>query len=390
MTEDSTHKKKSVRIPCAKIVHEYTMATLQRLGNLRCTDVYRSMKKCGGIVLPNQSKAVADIEKLLMCVDAFIPSVPMTIEDVEKSKQFVSLWKRNLQHIRKQIMGTCKPVYLQTEVARVLKERQSKVKFREVMLEWYLSRFGGSDATPEKIADAVIAYDATDWSKVKPLAKGKKGYNIRLDIDTDEEKNLARKYIQWIYKIEAEDIPATLLDDLQNDMMVVKEFEAWRDGEPMDYEYKNTYKEFISRLRTAPVAEKSDGEPEIPKDITTAQQQVSSDRKQTLPADEDPGEEPESFTPEEVDDMHDNPYKDNHAKLLKFLNEKAKSGMGYLSFNIQEERNVKYIRDFASRPDFELVYNTLVSNSRRPGIGAGDIMNYIRDVAIRNITEWRG
>ena len=255
MTEDSTHKKKSVRIPCAKIVHEYTMATLQRLGNLRCTDVYRSMKKCGGIVLPNQSKAVADIEKLLMCVDAFIPSVPMTIEDVEKSKQFVSLWKRNLQHIRKQIMGTCKPVYLQTEVARVLKERQSKVKFREVMLEWYLSRFGGSDATPEKIADAVIAYDATDWSKVKPLAKGKKGYNIRLDIDTDEEKNLARKYIQWIYKIEAEDIPATLLDDLQNDMMVVKEFEAWRDGEPMDYEYKNTYKQFISRLRTAPSSE---------------------------------------------------------------------------------------------------------------------------------------
>ena len=86
MNEDYTNKKKSVRIPCAEIVHEYTMKTLQRLGNLRCTDVYRSMKKSGGIVLPIQSKAVEYIDKLLVCADGFIPLVPMTAKDVEKSK----------------------------------------------------------------------------------------------------------------------------------------------------------------------------------------------------------------------------------------------------------------------------------------------------------------
>lgn len=344
-------------------------------------------------MLPGQSKAVDDIEKLLVCVDSFIPSVPMTTEDVEKSKKFVASWKRNLQHIRKQLMGTCKPVYLQTEVARVLKERGSKVKFREVMLEWYLDTFGGETMTPENVADAVIKHDATDWSKVRPLAKGKKGYNIRLDVNTEEEKAVARKYVQWIYLLETGDIPATLLDDLKNDMKVVKEFEKWRDGEPRDYEYKNTYKEFISRLRTAPVVTKSDSVSETPKDEPVAQQQMSPTREQTSHADEDPGEEPEPFTPEEVDNMHDALYKGNHAKLLKFLNEKASSGiiqLSYLRQNVAEERNARYIRDFAYRPDFDLVFNTLVSNSSRPGVGATAIMNYIRDVAIRNITEWRG
>lgn len=393
MKEDSTNKKKSIRIPCAKVVHDYTMATLQRLGKLRCTDVYRSMKKGGGIVLPGNDKAVETLEELLVCADNFIPSVPMTTEDVEISKKFVSAWKRKLQHLRKQLMGTCKPVYLQTEVARVLKERGSKVKFREVMLEWYLDTFGGDDMTPEKVADAVIAHEATDWSKIKPLAKGKKGYNIRLDVDNDQEKEVARKYVQWIYRLERSDIPATIIDDLKNDMKVMKEFKAWRDGEPKSYEYKNTYKEFISRLRTAPIEEKDDGEAEPPKDEPVAQQQVSPISQSTPPADEDPGEEPEHFSPEEVEDIHDDIYKGNHEKLLKFLNDKASSGfigLSYLRQNIAEERNARYIRDFAYRRDFDNVYNTLVVNANRPGVSATNIMNYIRDVAIRNITEWRG
>lgn len=388
MKEDSTDKRKSVRIPCAKIVHDYTMATLHRLGKLRCTDVYRSMKQFGGIVLPGQGKTTETLDELLVCIDSFIPSVPMTSEDVEKSKKFVASWKRNLQHIRKQLMGTCKPIYLQIEVARVLKERNSKVKFREVMLEWYLSRFGGDDLTPEKVADAVIAYNATDWSKVRPLAKGKKGYNIRLDVNTEEEKAVARKYVQWIYRLETSDIPVTLLDDLKNDMKVVKEFEAWRDGEPRDYEYKNTYKEFICRLRTAPVAQKPNGDTATKKDEPVAQQLASPVIGQ-IPVDEDPGEEPEHFSPEEVEDIHDDLYKGNHEKLLKFLNEKASSALPYMSYlrqNISE--NGKYIRDFAYRPDFDNVYNTLVVNANRPGVSAANIMQFIRNVAIHNILEW--
>ena len=156
MTEDRHILKKSVRIPCAECVHEYTMATLQRLGNLRCTDVYRSMKSSGGITLQSYSKALHDIDKLLTCADSFMPSVPMTAKDVDDSRQFIVTWKRHLLQMRKQLACTCKPVYLQDEVTRVLRERKSKVKFHSVMLEWYLSRYGADNLTPEKIADAVL------------------------------------------------------------------------------------------------------------------------------------------------------------------------------------------------------------------------------------------
>ena len=255
MTEDRHILKKSVRIPCAECVHEYTMATLQRLGNLRCTDVYRSMKSSGGITLQSYSKALHDIDKLLTCADSFMPSVPMTAKDVDDSRQFIVTWKRHLLQMRKQLACTCKPVYLQDEVTRVLRERKSKVKFHSVMLEWYLSRYGADNLTPEKIADAVLEHEGTDWRKVKPLAKGKKAFNIRLDADTKAEKDLALKYIQWIFKLETKDVSPTLLADIKNDLAVVKEFEAWRDGEPENYEYKNTYHQFISRLRPAPSSE---------------------------------------------------------------------------------------------------------------------------------------
>ena len=74
---------------------------------------------------------------------------------------------------------------------------------------------------------------------------------------------------------------------------------------------------------------------------------------------------------------------------MMFLNDKAKT-VTYLSYNLTEEKNIGYIQQFSRRNDFDRVYRTLTDNASRPGVGATAIMNYIRDVAIRNITEWRG
>lgn len=373
MSEDNTQKRKSVRIPCAKIVHDYTMTTLQRLGNLRCTDVYRSMKNNGGIVLQSQSKALRDIDKLLVCTDKFIPSVPMTSEDVEKTKTFITSWKKHLQQIRKNIMCTCKPVYLQTEVAKVLKERKAKVKFREVMLEWYLSQFGGDDLTPEKVADAVIAYNATDWSKVRPLAKGKNGYNIRLDVDTKEEQALALKHIQWIYKIETGDVDQNVGEVLSNDLQVMKEFEAWRDSEPKDYEYRQKYQEFISRLKS------------ITTEISFGSDDITNDTN--LPSHQ--SETPNYMTPEtSVSTEHHSDEEDferNYEKLMIFMmvqSEKLKYGN-----DINEPNNIANFKKFASRKDFNIVFETLQEN-----IGEctrfGQAMQYIRNVVLENQIYW--
>ncbi len=353
MEKERVNKKKSVRIPCAKIVHDYTKATLKKLGNLRCTDVYRTMKHNGGIVLYSHSKAVQDIDKLITCTDTFLPSVPMTGKDVDESRRFLAEWKKSLQQIRKQLMCTCKPVYLQTEVARLLRERKSKVKFHEVMLEWYLSRYGGDNLTPEKIADAVIEHEGTDWRNVRPLAKGKTGYNIRLDVDTKEEKNIALKYIQWIYKLDTEDVSSHLLDDLENDLKVVKDFEVWRDNDPKDYEYSNTYKEYISRLRTAPKF-KSEQEPLYQVKANDAGSQST----------------------------------DNYTELISYL-KTISPRVYYLEGNLKEGKNPEYIQKFASRDDFRAVFNTLKQHTADgTSPQARTIMQFIRNVANYNILEW--
>lgn len=367
MTEDRPIRKKSVRIPCAECVHEYTMATLQRLGNLRCTDVYRSMKSSGGITLQSYSKALHDIDKLLACADSFLPSVPMTAKDVEDSRQFIVTWKRHLLQIRKQLACTCKPVYLQDEVTRVLRERKSKVKFHPVMLEWYLSRYGAADLTPEKIADAVLEHEGTDWHKVKPLAKGKKAFNIRLDADTKAEKDLALKYIQWIFKLETKDVSPTLLADIKNDLAVMKEFEAWRDGDPENYEYRDTYHQFISRLRTAPRSEECvEVEVESRSQYQPEPIQVSNDGEVSV----------------------EHTHKDNFTELISYLRA-ISPRVYYLSGNLTEGRNPEYIQKFASRADFRELFSTLkqyTAEGLHPQ--ARDIMQYIRNVVLYNMIQW--
>ena len=381
METDSTNKKKSVRIPCAKIVLDYTKDTLKKLGNLSCTNVYRSMKNDGGIVLQSYAKAVEDIDRLIKCTDTFLPLVPMTSKDVEDSRRFIGEWKKNLVYIRKQLTCTCKPVYLHTEVERALKERKSKVKFHEVMLEWYLSRYGGNELTPEKIADAVLAHEGTDWKKVRPLAKGKNGYNIRLDEDTKEEKKMALKYIQWIYKLETVDVSSTLLDDIANDIKVVKEFEAWRNRDPKDYEYANTYKEYISRLRTAPKVEGEQRESVPDKDETRSQYQ--NEVTLSTGGGTTPGINGMTTLPNSGEDVHQS----NHTEMMNYLKALAPR-VQYLEGNLTEGRNPEYILKFARREDFREVFNTLKQHTAGMYVQARTVMQFIRNVANYNILEW--
>ena len=120
---------------------------------------------------------------------------------------------------------------------------------------------------------------------------------------------------------------------------------------------------------------------------STQQQEEVTVEQPTPPADEDPGEEPEHFSPEEVEDIHDDIYKENHAKLMMFLNDKAKT-VTYLSYNLTEEKNIGYIQQFSRRNDFDRVYRTLTDNANRPGVSATSIMQFIRNVVLHNILEW--
>ena len=103
----------------------------------------------------------------------------------------------------------------------------------------------------------------------------------------------------------------------RNMLPVVKEFEAWRDRDPKDYEYKETYQEFISRLQTAPV-------------VTKSEDDSVSEKETESPADED----------------------SDNLKLLRSHLEWLAETVPYLKHNINEEQNNRtYIEDFAKRDD---------------------------------------
>lgn len=253
--EENTLKKsmskanKPVSIPCSKIVYEFTKKKLQDLGGLSISGVYHMITKGKGIVLWRDKKALQQIEELIVSVEDFKPSVPMTSNDVLKIRTFVSKWKSELVKVKKQLLHAGTPVYMQDEVAKVLKQKKSKVKFHEVMLEWYLSTFGGDNMTPENVADAVIRHDATDWTKTKPLAKDYQ-YNIRMADCSSEVKSSVANTVQWIYEIKAGDVDKDLASHLANDLQVMKEFAKWRDNDPKNYEYRNVVQGFINRLQT--------------------------------------------------------------------------------------------------------------------------------------------
>lgn len=253
--EENTLKKsmskanKPVSIPCSKIVYEFTKKKLQDLGGLSISGVYHMITEGKGIVLQRDKKALQQIEELIVSVEDFKPSVPMTSTDVLKIRTFVSKWKSELVKVKKQLLHAGTPVYMQDEVAKVLKQKKSKVKFHEVMLEWYLSTFGGDNMTPENVADAVIRHDATDWTKTKPLAKDYQ-YNIRMADCSSEVKSSVANTVQWIYEIKAGDVDKDLASHLANDLQVMKEFAKWRDNDPKNYEYRNVVQGFINRLQT--------------------------------------------------------------------------------------------------------------------------------------------
>ena len=253
--EENTLKKslgkssKPVSISCSKIVYEFTKKKLQDLGGLSISGVYHMIIEGKGIVLQRDKKALQQIEELIVSVDNFKPSVPMTSNDALRIRTFVGKWKSELLRVKKQLQRAGTPIYFQDEVAKVLKQKKSKVKFHEVMLEWYLSTFGGEDMTPENVADAVIRHDATDWTKTKPLAKDYQ-YNIRMADCSPEVKSSVANTVQWIYEIKAGDVDKDLASHLANDLQVMKEFAKWRDKDPKDYEYRNVVQGFINRLQT--------------------------------------------------------------------------------------------------------------------------------------------
>ena len=309
---------KPVSISCSKIVYEFTKKKLQDLGGLSISGVYHMITEGKGIVLQRDKKALQQIEELIVSVDNFKPSVPMTSNDALRIRTFVGKWKSELLREKKQLQRAGTPIYFQDEVAKVLKQKKSKVKFHEVMLEWYLSTFGGEDMTPENVADAVIRHDATDWTNTKPLAKDYQ-YNIRMADCRPEVKSSVANIVQWIYEIKAGDVDKDLVSHLVNDLQVMKEFAKWRDKDPKDYEYRNVVQGFINRLQTIVPETIFEG-------IETPQKENDIEKKNVVTEEATTVVEPTTISEEEIPSYPDEEpeqWEMNYAEIHDYLCEAA-------------------------------------------------------------------
>ena len=370
----STSKaSKPVSIACSKIVYDFTKKKLQDLGGLSISGVYHMITEGKGIVLERDKKALQQIEELIVSVDSFKPSVPMTSNDALRIRTFVGKWKSELLREKKQLQRAGTPIYFQDEVAKVLKQKKSKVKFHEVMLEWYLSTFGGEDMTPENVADAVIRHDATDWTNTKPLAKDYQ-YNIRMADCRPEVKSSVANTVQWIYEIKAGDVDKDLASHLANDLRVMKEFAKWRDKDPKDYEYRNVVQGFINRLQTIVPETIFEGVETPQKDNDIEQKNVVTEEATTVV-------EPtthQASTPSTDEARQES----NRAKLQTYLNELTR-------YDPEAQRRVNEaavdIEEFCQFSDFDYLFNNLkttVASSLSPfkgGYAVGVIRNKVED-----------
>lgn len=377
--EENTLKKsmikanKPVSVSCSKVVYEFTKKKLQDLGGLSISGVYHMITEGKGIVLQRDKKALQQIEELIVCVDNFKPSVPMTSNDALRIRTFVGKWKSELLREKKQLQRAGTPIYFQDEVAKVLKQKKSKVKFHEVMLEWYLSTFGGEDMTPENVADAVIRHDATDWTNTKPLAKDYQ-YNIRMADCRPEVKSSVANTVQWIYEIKAGDVDKDLASHLANDIQVMKEFAKWRDKDPKDYEYRNVVQGFINRLQTIVPETIFEGVETPQKDNDIEQKNVVTEEATTVV-------EPtthQASTPSTDEARQES----NRAKLQTYLNELTK-------YDPEAQRRVNEaaadIEEFSRFNDFDSQFDNLkttVVSSPSPfkgGYAVGVIRNKVEN-----------
>ena len=123
---------------------------------------------------------------------------------------------------------------------------------------------------------------------------------------------------------------------------------------------------------------------------------------QSESTEEDPGEEPEFLTPDDMDqDRHDTHttgqqtaplaqsqvnFDRNKTILLTFLNEKAQKISSLTNF-LAEPSNKTAVDKFAQREDFQVVFNTLRANVK-DDTPVFKIVQFLRNVANHSILEW--
>lgn len=250
MEKKQKEKLHAVRIPCNSTVKNYTFATLKRLGlDEKPGKVYNDIVSGNGAIPKSVYAATTKAKTLLEMIPKFHPPVPVTAAEKQEYDALIEQWG---SHIRNQMNDAFSVIYLCDEVNKVLQKKNSTIRCQRKHLVWCLSLLGESAMTPKGVADAIVKYDGTDWENL-PILENDDKYYVRLNDDSDEEKQKFLDTVEFIYALSSSAADASLIEKIQNDIEVLTEFSRWGDA-LTDYKYVERYKEFAGRLQTLPAA----------------------------------------------------------------------------------------------------------------------------------------
>ena len=248
MEKEQKEKLHAVRIPCNSTVKNYTFATLKRLGlDEKPGKVYNDIVSGNGAIPKSVYAATTKAKTLLEMIPKFHPPVPVTAAEMQEYDALTEQWGT---YIKTQMNDAFSVIYLCDEVNKVLQKKNSTVRCQRKHLVWCLSLLGESAMTPKGVADAILRYDGTDWENLPQLENDDK-YYVRLNDDSDEEKQKFLDTVEFIYALSSSAADASLVEKIQNDIDVLTEFSKWGDA-LTDYKYVERYKEFAGRLQTLP------------------------------------------------------------------------------------------------------------------------------------------
>ena len=428
-----------MRVPCNSKVKAYNTQHLNDIAAMNVSEVYNSVSASGGIITKKAATCKKCIESLIQKIAEFKPSVPMTREEQQKVDNMLQVWLSQLHRLLSAVSVPVKPTYLRDTVTQILQSKGVNEPCTNRHLEWYLVRYNAKQLIPAEIADAIIQHRGSKWDSMPHLVRDAE-YNINVANSNKSDGQKTRRKEEDFLRIRdafefIESFPATpgidTLDArLANDITVADMVLSWRKKSLTRYDdYMTVFQTFINSLQTLPddarqitFADTTEKATELKKKgKVNGKRSKAKSRKpkktsvdvvpsptpsqvQSESAEEDPGEEPDFLTPDDMaQDRHDintnatgqqsapqiQPqvnFDRNKTILMTFLNEKAKK-IHYLSYNLTEETNKTAIDIFAKRPDFQAIFETLRLNVE-DNTPSSKIFQYLRNVAKYNILEW--
>lgn len=428
-----------MRVPCNSKVKAYNTQHLNDIAAMNVSEVYNSVSASGGIITKKAATCKKCIESLIQKIAEFKPSVPMTREEQQKVDNMLQVWLSQLHRLLSAVSVPVKPTYLRDTVTQILQSKGYTEPCTNRHLEWYLVRYDAKQLIPAEIADAITQHRGSKWDSMPHLVRDAE-YNINVANSNKSDGQKTRRKEEDFLRIRdafefIESFPATpgidTLDArLANDITVADMVLSWRKKSLTRYDdYMTVFQTFINSLQTLPddarqitFADTTEKATELKKKgKVNGKKSKAKSRKpkktsvdvvpsptpsqvQSESAEEDPGEEPDFLTPDDMaQDRHDintnatgqqsapqiQPqvnFDRNKTILMTFLNEKAKK-IHYLSYNLTEETNKTAIDIFAKRPDFQAIFETLRLNVE-DNTPSSKIFQYLRNVAKYNILEW--